>query len=690
MSKIIGIDLGTTFSAVAHINEHAQPEIIPNADSDRLTPSVILFEDDLVTVGKIAKQNSVAMPAQIVEFVKREMGKSKEKFFREFNGKEYSAEELSALILQQLKQDAEAYFNTEITDAVITVPAYFNDSERQATIRAGEIAGLKVHRIINEPTAAAIAYGMHQSGSKSRVLVFDLGGGTFDVTIMEVDGQEMKILATNGDHRLGGKDWDDAIIVHVAEIFETEHGENPLVDLHAYQDLQASAVHAKSQLSTRNRAAITANYAGKTLRLQLTRQEFEAITSDLVTRCRGLVDVVLIEANLTREQIDTVLLIGGSTRLPMIRDMLAQDFGKPPDTSVNPDEAVAIGAAWMGALIQSEQTEERRFIGAVPAPITGIMRISDVCSHSLGMVVLDEIGELSNSTIIKKNTNIPCEISRDNYETTSPDQTEFDVIVVQGDMQDPRDCPVRDAYEIYNIPPRPAGETRLRVTFKYNASGVIEVEAEDVLSGKALPKRKKVEDIDWDSLVAPEPVPMDIALVIDCSMSMFGQEIRDARKAAVQFLDNIDPSAHVGLVSFGNPSAHIQMELTQDFAKLRRAIKNLNADGSTPMAEAIALTRKQVLVNSDNENVLILLTDGMPNDSSSTSREAELAKHQGIRMITIGVGNGVDSKYLKQVGSTPEDYYFAEESVQLESTFTTIAGRLVTESSWGGSGLMRL
>ncbi len=687
MSKIIGIDLGTTFSAVAHIDDNQTPKLIPNETGDRLTPSVLLFEDGEFFVGKYAKQNAPAVPEQTVEFVKREIGKSKEEFFREFNEKQYSAEELSAEILKALKQDAEAELGTSVTDAVITVPAYFNDAERQATIRAGEIAGLKVHRIINEPTAAAIAYGMNQSGGKSRVLVFDLGGGTFDVTIMEVDGQEMKILATNGDHRLGGKDWDDAIIVYVAEMFKSEHGEDPLQDLHTYQDLQLNAISAKESLSQRQKALIICNYNGKSSRVELTREKFEELTSNLVERCKSCVDVVLKDANLMPEQIDTALLVGGSTRLPMIQDMLAQHFGNPPDTSVNPDEAVAVGAAGMGALIQSEQTEERRFIGAGPAPIAGgIMRISDVCSHSLGIVVLDEIGDLINSTIIEKNTNIPCEISRDNYETTSPDQTEFDVIVVQGEIPDPRYCPVRDAYEFYDIPPRPAGETRLKVAFKYDASGVIDVEAEDVLSGRVLPKRKKEEDIDWESLVAPAPVPMDIALVIDCSGSMEGREIRDAKKAGVQFLDDIGPSAHVGLVSFGNPDAHIQMGLTQDFKKLRRAIESLDAEGGTPMAGAIALTRDQVLVNGENENVLVLLTDGMPNNSNNTKREAELAKQQGIQMITIGVGNGVDSDYLKQVASTPKDYYFVEESVQLESTFTTIASRLVTESSWGGGG----
>ena len=691
MSQIVGIDLGTTFSAVARVNDNGVPELIPNEDGARLTPSVIFYDDGEFIVGEYAKQNAVAEPENIVEFIKREIGKPITEFFREFGGKQYSPEELSAEILKTLKKDAETKLRAQVTDAVITVPAYFNDPERQATIRAGEIAGLNVQRIINEPTAAALSYSMHLNGNTSTVLVFDLGGGTFDVTIMEVKGQEMKILATNGDHRLGGKDWDDKIIIHTAERFEIEHGGNPLIDLSAYQDLQARAVAAKIQLSTLSKAMIITNYAGKSHRLQLNRQDFEAMTTDLVERCRSLVDVVLHEVGFTTDQIDTVLLVGGSTRLPMIQNMLTEHFGKPPDTSVNPDEAVAIGAAVMGELIQSGEPKKRAFLSAGPTRNFGIMRISDVCSHSLGMVALAENGELRNSTIIPKNTNIPCNVSRDDYLTTSPNQTEFDVIVLQGAEElEPRYCPVHDAYEVYDIPPRPAGETRIKVTFKYNTDGVIEVEAEDVSSKRVLPIRKKVEDIDWDALVAPEPVsmPMDIALVIDCSGSMSGGEIDDAKDAASRFLDNIDPSSHVGLVSFG-ARVKIEMPLTQDFDRLRQAIENLRTWGTTPMTEAIALTRERVLVNSQNTNVLILLTDGLPDDEDTTRTEAELAKQQGFQIIAIGVGDGVDSDYLKQISSTPEDYYFVQESVQLESTFTTIASRLVTESTGRTAGIMR-
>ena len=375
--------------------------------------------------------------------------------------------------------------------------------------------------------------------------------------------------------------------------------------------------------------------------------------------------------------------------MPMIREMLTQYFGKPPDTSVNPDECVVIGAALFGALIQSEQeglTRQR----ASPLHEVGIMRISDVCSHSLGMVALDEIGALRNSIIIPKNTNIPCEISRDSYFTTSRQQTELDVYVLQGGQSDPRDCPVREAYEFYDIPPRPAKETRIKVTFKYNANGVIKVEAEDLLSGKKLPKRKKEGDIDWESLITPAPMPMDIALLLDCSGSMSGGKISDAKDAAIRFLDDIETNAHIGLISFGDPSAHIRVELTQDFDQLRHAIQRLDADGGTPMSNALALAREEMLVNKQNANVIVLLTDGMPNDRSATSTQADLAKQQDIRIIAIGVGSGVDSEYLKQIASTPEDYYFVKESVQLESTFATIASRLATESSWGSGGLLKL
>src|SRR5262249_34021974 len=243
--KAVGIDLGTTFSAVAHIDPYGKPQIIPNVDSERITPSVILFDRDNVIVGTIAKNSSFPEPEKIVDFVKREIGKSKQQFNREFTGKKYSAEELSALILKKLKVDAEKYLKTPVTDAVITVPAYFNDAERTATITAGRLAGLNVLHIVNEPTAAALGYGLDKLDEDQTVFVFDLGGGTFDVTLMRIQKHRIEMLATNGDHRLGGKDWDDVLVNHVAEEFDRAHGENPLLDLQSYQQLQSRALAAK-------------------------------------------------------------------------------------------------------------------------------------------------------------------------------------------------------------------------------------------------------------------------------------------------------------------------------------------------------------------------------------------------------------------------------------------------------------
>ena len=498
MGKVVGIDLGTTFSAIAHVNEHAQEEIVPNAESDRITPSVIMFEDDLVTVGKVAKQNASAVPEQIVEFVKREIGKSKEEYFREFDGKAYSAEELSGLILQKLRQDAEAHLDTEITDAVITVPAYFGDAEREATRNAGQIAGLNVLQVMNEPTAAALAYGIDLHGSGQTVFVFDLGGGTFDVTVMKVSGSEMQMVATNGDHRLGGKDWDDKIITYVAQIFESEHGENPLTDLHTYQDIQLNAISAKESLSRRQKARIVCNYNGKSSRVELTREKFDELTADLVERCSSMCDVVLGEAEMTWADIDVVLLVGGSTRMPMVQEMITKISGKEIDPrEVNPDDVVALGAAIQGTLRQINDvvidrtsdtaTEEDipdavvdRFIG----PDGGLtVTVTDGATHNLGIVLqktADSDGYIH--VMIPKMTPVPCEVE-DRFGTLVPNQNSLLVQVIQGLEQD------QEEDELIKFENHKLGECHLDlpsglpegspvdVTYKYNLDQTLEVTA---------------------------------------------------------------------------------------------------------------------------------------------------------------------------------------------------------------------
>ena len=495
MGKVVGIDLGTTFSAIAHINEHAQEEIIPNAESERITPSVIMFEEDLITVGKIAKQNASAVPEDIVEFVKREMGKSKEEYSREFGGKAYSAEELSALILQKLKQDAEAYLNTEVTDAVITVPAYFRDAEREATRNAGKIAGLNVLQVMNEPTAAALAYGVDIHGSDQNVFVFDLGGGTFDVTVMKVSGTRLEMIATNGDHRLGGKDWDDKIIVHVAEMFKEEHNEDPLADLHTYQDIQLNAISAKESLSQRQKARIVCNHNGKSSRIELTREKFEALTDNLLQRCSALCDFVLSEAQMTWGDIDVVLLVGGSTRMPMIQEMIAEISGKAINPQeVNPDDVVALGAAIQGTLRQiEEQASGTSDTASLPEDISDAVKdrfisptgelsvtVTDGATHNLGLAPVNANREQYIHIMIPKMTPVPCE-TEETFRTLDDDQRAALIEVVQGLEQDQLKA------EIFSFEDFKLGECELalpsglpagspiQVTYKYNLDQTLEV-----------------------------------------------------------------------------------------------------------------------------------------------------------------------------------------------------------------------
>ena len=488
MGKVVGIDLGTTFSAVAHVNEYGKPEILPNSDSDRITPSAIMFEDDLMTVGKTAKRFAKSDPDQVVEFVKREMGQSREDYYREFKGKKYSADELSAVILKKLKQDAEAALGEEITDAVITVPAYFHDAEREATRNAGRIAGLNVLQLLNEPTAAALAYGVDKLGQDQRVFVFDLGGGTFDVTLMEIIGSTIRMVETNGDHRLGGKDWDDKIAIHVATAFKAEHGSDPLEDKHAAQELQLEATEAKETLSKRQKTTIVCGYGGKTTRVELTREGFDNLTRDLVDQCRELCDMVLADAKATWTDIDTVLLVGGSTRMPMIQEMIRNVSGKDINPQeVNPDEAVALGAAIHAALrdIEDEPHENVGVAEAIKERYgASAIRVVDGASHSLGVVLVgsDERTEY-NHVMIEKMTEVPCTRDQGDLWTVVENQRKVVFRVVQGlDDGQKETSAIRFAdYEIGQVvlplPPGLPKHAPLHLTYKYNVDQTLEVTA---------------------------------------------------------------------------------------------------------------------------------------------------------------------------------------------------------------------
>jgi molecular chaperone DnaK len=426
----------------------------------------------------------VAEPEKIVDFVKREMGKSKTQFHREFDGKIYSAEELSALILRKLKADAEKYLKEPVTDAVITVPAYFNDAERTATITAGQLAGFNVLQIVNEPTAAALAYGVDKLDEDQTVFVFDLGGGTFDVTIMRINARTIEIIATNGDHRLGGKDWDDVIVNFVAEEFDRTHGENPLLDLQSYQDLQTRAVASKLQLSSRERTAIVHNHHGQSVKVELTREEFESRSRHLVEKCKTICEIALQEAQMKWEQIDKILLVGGMTRMPMVCNMISELSPAPVVTDVNPDEAVAMGAAIQATLsmLQEETVSGKKLLGEdirqqFSSREGHLMQVTDITTHTLGVVLWDETNlEEYVFPMIKKRTTIPA-VAKNLFGTADANMPRAVVKIVEGESTLPGECTPLGVCDITLPPFLPKGSP-VQLSYQYNANQVLEVAVE--------------------------------------------------------------------------------------------------------------------------------------------------------------------------------------------------------------------
>jgi len=660
-SRAVGIDLGTTYSAIAQVNKHGVPEILHNAEGDRITPSVVLFDGDDIIVGNYAKQAAVAYPEQVVDFVKLQMGDPDYQFA--YRNEAYSPERLSAFIIGKLKHDAEIRLGHPIEQAVITVPAYFGDQQRRATLKAGELAGLQVLQLLNEPTAAAFAYGLANMGKDMKLLVFDLGGGTFDVTVAEIKGKDINVIATNGDHKLGGKDWDDALISYAAERFQHNHSLDPLEDIAAYHDLRQKCVSAKLSLSRRPKVNLFYDHQGKILREEITRSFFEELTSPLLSRCEALTRDVLEDARMRARDVDVVLMAGGSTRMPMVRHLVSEMFGKDAATDINPDECVALGAGLTAAL------ESARVTGTAP-PVD--IRTHDVTSHSLGMVVYKD-GDLKNSQIIRRNTRIPCDRTRDDYVTTHDGQSTMDLWLVQGESEDPMECNALGHFEFYGLAPRGAGETKLAVTFRYNANGIVEVEAMDLNTGQTLAHRLSPTKITLEDL-ARDRVPMHIALVMDCSGSMYGNCISEAKKAAKAFVSNtLKGNRQFSVVAF---PGGLKSPITQEANRILAAIDGLTPIGSTPMALGLAHARASLKGDSGAQKIYVVLTDGHPDDPEATLAECNRIRRTGGRVIAIGVGPKVEQSYLKGLCSGKTDYHHCNESVDLEGTFINLATEL--------------
>lgn len=481
---VVGIDLGTTFSAIAYLDEHGKPSVIPNSDNDRITPSVVLFDEDEIIVGKIAKESALSDPANVVQFIKRDIGNLDEE--RVFFDKKYTPESISALILKRIVADAEKSIDGKITQAVITVPSYFGDVERKATQDAGKMAGLDVLGIINEPTAAALSYGLDKNEMNSKILVYDLGGGTFDVSILHIDGQNIKVLATDGEIQLGGKDWDDEIINYVAERFLAEHESDPREDIDANQALRDASERAKVTLSRKEKVRIVCQSQGKISKIELTREKFNEITASLLEQTEAYIPIILEKANLTVADIDKILLVGGSTRMPQVKEMLINAFEKPIDDSINPDECVALGAALYGAILKLKNdgalSKDHYLPDEVKKVLTGLT-ISNVTAHSLGLIVSQKSAR-RNFILIPQQSDIPIEKS-ETFGTESDNQTKVVLEVTEGESEDPEECITIGKCVISELPPRPAGAP-VQVIFKYNNDGCIEVHAIDKGSKKEI------------------------------------------------------------------------------------------------------------------------------------------------------------------------------------------------------------
>lgn len=658
MSGVVGIDLGTTFSAIAVLNNYGDPEVLTTLEGERITPSVILFDRGEIVVGTYAQQAALAYPDQVVSFVKRRMGDEDYRFT--YQNHPYTASQLSAIILKKLKADAEQRLGHEITHAVITVPAYFDDIERRQTLIAGEEAGLQVLKLINEPTSAAFAYGLAHQGTSSRVLVYDLGGGTFDVSLVEIEPGSVSVLATAGDRELGGKDFDDALIDHVAAIFKDKTGDDPRLDAANRYDLQQKCTSAKISLSKRPKANIFHDFNGNMQRVSVTREEFESMTADLMVRCEAIIRDVLEQANTTPEQVDTILLAGGSTRMPMVHAQIERIFGREPATDVNPDEAVAKGAALVAAIEFAKLTGQE-------APID--IRTHDVTSHSLGLVAYRE-HQLVASTLIPRNTRIPVERSRENYTTTHDSQTTFDLWLVQGEDPDPMRCTVLGHFEFYGIPARPAGASNITVSFRYNDNGVVEVEAIDQATGQALPHRAATGGVRLVDVIENR-APMHVALVVDCSGSMYGRGVSDTREVAFQVAEKTltAENREIGVISF---PGGIRTALTPDIETVSAAIQSIAAMGPSSMSEGLSQARHLLRPQAGVGRTVVLVSDGIADDHEACIAEIHRLKATGCRVITMGIGPSVDEVFMASLASQRDDYYHGDRAFEFDGAFINL------------------
>jgi molecular chaperone DnaK len=614
----VGIDLGTTFCAVAALDATGTPRVLSNAEGELLTPSVLYIEGDAVYAGSFARDESARRPENAVAFIKRHMGDTT--WSATLEGRAWSATELSAMLLRKLKHDAEAALGRPVEEAVITVPAWFGDAERRATAEAGAAAGLNVLALLNEPTAAAFAYGLANPGPERRVLVLDLGGGTCDASIVAIAGRDIGVVTTTGDADLGGKDWDERIMAHAAGAFLERHGVDLRTDARTWHDLRQRCVAAKVALSRRDQVQLVLDLQGRVLRLELTRAWFEEACAPLLARVEALVRKAVTDAALVPADLSSVVLAGGSTRMPMVRDMVARVCGRPPEEGVNPDECVSMGASILAGMMHAAQAGET-------SPVD--LRTQDVTGHSVSVLVRQ--GErLVRRLLIPRRTPLPAEAACDGLVTVRDGQTELDVWLVQGDGSDER---ALGCMTFHGLPVQPAGQ-RVHLRARHGVDGLIVVDAR-LRDGTELPHRVAAPAAPLADLDAGS-VPGDTVLVLDASGSTLGPPHALLRAGAQAALERVrGPNRRFALVTC---PGGLRVPFTADVGAVHAALRAIVPMGATPLASALDLAEAQLAGSVGTQRSVVVLTDGLTDEPDEvTARLARLARH-GVSVSAIFTG----------------------------------------------------
>jgi len=644
VNVVIGIDLGTTFSAAAFVDERGVAQMIP-IDDQMTLPSVVLIDGAQSVVGELAMNQWVTNEAHVVRWIKRSMGDLSYRF----QGK--NAIEISAEILKTIRHAAELHLGQAVDEAVITCPAYFNALEIENTKRAGELAGFRVREIVKEPTAAAVYYGVENMRDGQKVLVCDLGGGTYDATLLALQGGVFRPLASMGDRKLGGHDWTVELESMVAERFLDKHGKDPRDDLVAGQMLYEACERAKRDLARSDTVSIPCPAHGITEHVTVTRREFEDRNEHRIGRMVVWSDEAVQKAGLGWADVDTILLVGGSSRLRRMGEALAEASGKTPVQVNKPDLAVALGAA----VLARGRVLSRRPGGLAEGPRGGLVEVAfeRIIPRNMGTrVIKSGPGHaIANAQIIPHGTQAPCDCSRDDFQVTYDRQEYFDVPVVEFEGEDDRP----DGIKSYRCrcPNGAARGDRVRVTFHYDPSGVITADAVDLKTGQRLVlEERPYEEPDLSqSRAASEP--RWVVFALDVSSSMDGDKIVDARKAVIQsgrdLLSDGGTGAQIGLVAFGS-SAEVRCPPSADFAKFERVTAMTETWGTTAMDQGIDCAVDLVSrAPAGVKRQIVMVTDGMPNDPQRTLAAAQRAKSQGVELLILGFEGEVDQDFLNQL-----------------------------------------